>query len=255
MPPSVPSNLAPTGGSHLSSQSPVSPRSVSLGPQPTLSNKSSNSNNSSTQGYTSSNSNSGGATPPRRPIDLNNGGASGSGPAATAGLTPGGIGPGAGTAGATAGGKTRARDLLRRHYGLGVGPPPAKAVSNANDPMDLNSPAFDAKSYYEQLITTSTLPTLLKRENELMSEIRQLDSERQSLVYNHHHELIAASDTIGAMKAHAESLDADLDLLKAAFSEISRLSSEVSLESQSHEEARRPSSTPPRRQSLSRDRD
>jgi vacuolar protein sorting-associated protein 51 len=30
-------------------------------------------------------------------------------------------------------------------------------------------------------------------------EIRQLGSERQSLVYNHHHELIAASDTIAAV--------------------------------------------------------
>lgn len=77
--------------------------------------------------------------------------------------------------------------------------------------------AFDAKTYYEQLITTSSLPTLLKRENDLLTgvwdsrvfhffialtrwtEIRQLDSERQSLVYNHHHELIAASDTIAAV--------------------------------------------------------
>ena len=32
------------------------------------------------------------------------------------------------------------------------------------------------------------------------TEIRQLDSERQSLVYNHHHELIAASDTIAAVR-------------------------------------------------------
>lgn len=82
----------------------------------------------------------------------------------------------------------------------------------------------------------------------MLSEIRQLDSERQSLVYNHHHELIAASDTIAAvrgrnafpnltfyvhflqMKTRAESLDADLDLLKVAFSEISRLSAEVSIE-------------------------
>jgi hypothetical protein len=32
------------------------------------------------------------------------------------------------------------------------------------------------------------------------------------------------------MKARAESLDADLDALKAAFSEISRLSAEVSIE-------------------------
>ncbi|KAF5337927.1 hypothetical protein D9758_013102 [Tetrapyrgos nigripes] len=124
--------------------------------------------------------------------------------------------------------KPRARDLLRKHYGLGVGPPPPSG--KPTDPMNLDSPAFDAKAYYEQLITTSSLPTLLKRENEILSEIRELDSERQSLVYNHHHELIAASDTIAAMKTRAESLDADLDRLKEAFSEISRLANEVAIE-------------------------
>lgn len=109
----------------------------------------------------------------------------------------------------------------------------------------VDSSAFDAKAYYEQLITTASLPALLKRENGLLSEIRELDSERQSLVYNHHHELIAASDTIAAvrlatssfdgaacswqaqMKSRADHLDADLDLLRAAFSEISRLSTEI----------------------------
>ncbi|THV07265.1 hypothetical protein K435DRAFT_815513 [Dendrothele bispora CBS 962.96] len=124
--------------------------------------------------------------------------------------------------------KTRARDLLRKHYGLGVGPPPPSG--KPTDPMNLDSPVFDAKAYYEQLITTSSLPTLLKRENEILGEIRELDSERQSLVYNHHHELIAASDTIAAMKTRAESLDADLDRLKEAFSEISRLANEVAIE-------------------------
>ncbi|TFK75191.1 hypothetical protein BDN72DRAFT_787826 [Pluteus cervinus] len=129
--------------------------------------------------------------------------------------------------------KGRARDLLRRHYGLGVGPPPSMP-GKPNDPMNLDSAAFDAKSYYEQLITTSSLPVLLKRENDLLTEIRELDSERQSLVYNHHHELIAASDTIASMKTRAESLDADLDLLRAAFSEISRLATEVSIENHRH---------------------
>ncbi len=37
------------------------------------------------------------------------------------------------------------------------------------------------------------------------------------------------------MKSRAESLDADLDLLKAAFSEISRLAEEVAVQSQSAE--------------------
>ncbi|GJE94771.1 vacuolar protein sorting-associated family 51 protein [Phanerochaete sordida] len=126
--------------------------------------------------------------------------------------------------------KPRARDLLRKHYGLGVGPPTPSGGRGAADPMDLDSTAFDAKAYYEQLITTSSLPALLRKENELLNDIRELDSERQSLVYNHHHELIAASDTIAAMKARAENLDAEMDLLKVAFSEISRLSAEVAVE-------------------------
>ncbi|KAI9057265.1 hypothetical protein FKP32DRAFT_1598368 [Trametes sanguinea] len=97
--------------------------------------------------------------------------------------------------------KTRARELLRKHYGLGLGPPPPLGgAKSSQDPMDFDSPVFDARAYYEQLITTSSLPTLLKTENDLLTEIRQLDSERQSLVYNHHHELIAASDTIAAVR-------------------------------------------------------
>ncbi|QRW18493.1 vacuolar protein sorting-associated protein, Vps51/Vps67 family protein [Rhizoctonia solani] len=126
-------------------------------------------------------------------------------------------------------GRGRARDLLRKHYGLGVAA--ATGSLRSKDPMDLDSPNFDAKAYYEHLITTATLPELLKKENELIvTEIKQLDGERQSLVYNHHHELIAASDTIHAMKTRAESLDVDLDKLMTAFSEISRLSAEVSVE-------------------------
>ncbi|KAL0060178.1 hypothetical protein AAF712_013025 [Marasmius tenuissimus] len=70
--------------------------------------------------------------------------------------------------------KTRARDLLRKHYGLGVGPPPP-LPGKSNDPMNLDSPAFDAKAYYEQLITTSSLPVLLKRENEILTGSTTLD--------------------------------------------------------------------------------
>jgi hypothetical protein len=85
--------------------------------------------------------------------------------------------------------RSKARDLLRKHYGLGVGPPPPSG--KPQDPMDLgesisriltnplspcpslplDSPAFDAKAYYEQLITTSSLATLLKRESELLSGV------------------------------------------------------------------------------------
>ena len=39
-----------------------------------------------------------------------------------------------------------------------------------------------------------------------LPEMRQLDGERQSLVYNHHHELIDASDTLSAVSRSPEPL-------------------------------------------------
>ena len=81
--------------------------------------------------------------------------------------------------------KVRARDLLRKHYGLGQPGPPAPLPGRTNDPMDLgmsdincqtwclrtatDSTAFDARTYYDQLITTSPLVALIKHENELLS--------------------------------------------------------------------------------------
>ena len=44
-----------------------------------------------------------------------------------------------------------------------------KEASQMTDSLKLDSPAFDAKSYYDQLIITSSLGTLLKRENALQS--------------------------------------------------------------------------------------
>jgi hypothetical protein len=43
------------------------------------------------------------------------------------------------------------------------------------------------------------------------------------------------------MKTRAESLDADLDLLKVAFSEISRLASEIAIETSRPDRPRDPS--------------
>ena len=115
--------------------------------------------------------------------------------------------------------KAKAMDLLRKHYGLSVTPPTPSG--RPTDPLDLGQsslrnillreisdlPAFDSKAYYGQLITTASLTTLLKKENELLTgelfgdhvaysrlympscaEMRQLDSGSQALVYNHHHE-------------------------------------------------------------------
>ncbi|MBW0494585.1 hypothetical protein O181_034300 [Austropuccinia psidii MF-1] len=57
---------------------------------------------------------------------------------------------------------------------------------------------------------------------------RELDAKRQSLVYNHHHELVEASETIGKMTAGSDKLDGTLVRLQDSFSSISELLSTLS---------------------------
>ncbi|GAA5861422.1 hypothetical protein JCM1840_005363 [Sporobolomyces johnsonii] len=137
--------------------------------------------------------------------------------------------------------KKRNRNLLRDYYGL--------TGAKAGDPLDLDSPSsFNPDAYFQSLTSTASLPDLLKRENELLNEIRELDGERQSLVYNHHHELIEASDTIRKMKSRAEALDTSLDSLKASFQSISQLSASLAPPSPSTRSSpSNPPQTPTRR--------
>lgn len=77
------------------------------------------------------------------------------------------------------------------------------------------------------LLTTSTLPQLLRASTTISGSIADLESERQSLVYNHHHELIDASITISKMKVRAESLETTLEQLKASLSRCAELESSL----------------------------
>ncbi|KAK4055199.1 hypothetical protein OIV83_000479 [Microbotryomycetes sp. JL201] len=141
--------------------------------------------------------------------------------------------------------KKRTRDLLRDYYGLGSEGKKVTA-SPTPDALDIDNPAtFVPEAYFRELSQKASLPELLKREEELISEIRELDGERQSIVYNHHHELIEASDTIRKMKSRAEALDTSLEALKASLESISQLSTSLVSNRQLPRPARPPLNAPP----------
>ncbi|GAC77155.1 hypothetical protein L1887_62767 [Cichorium endivia] len=124
--------------------------------------------------------------------------------------------------------KRRAANLLRDYYGLSSDAP------SASSSPSLDSTAGDSKRKgagpdvdLNSLLRSNSLSVLLGKESELIVQIRELDGERQSLVYNHHHELVAASDTIRNMKLRSESLDPSLDSLKSCFESMSTLSSHL----------------------------
>jgi hypothetical protein len=116
---------------------------------------------------------------------------------------------------------------------LGTYPPVARLAFRPADPTRLatlaDSPNFNPKLYYQDLIERSSLADLLKVQAELArgasrrvacrsplqkarpltgeslawrrsiccyTEIRQLDQEKHDLIYGRHHDLVAASSTI-----------------------------------------------------------
>ncbi|CED84528.1 Uncharacterized conserved protein [Phaffia rhodozyma] len=125
---------------------------------------------------------------------------------------------------------SRARDLLRAHYKLDGSGSPKK--EGEQDDTDLDSRSFNPSKYYASLLSSSSLPQLLKIENDLSEQIRLLDSERHGLVYNHHHELVSASSTLQKMNSQTSPLADSLDQIRSSFSSISQLTASLSLPSE-----------------------
>ncbi|KAK2803215.1 hypothetical protein FQN50_007082 [Emmonsiellopsis sp. PD_5] len=80
----------------------------------------------------------------------------------------------------------------------------AQLASLSSTHAELDNPDFDPSAYISHLLSTSSLSTILKAENSLISDIRTLDGERKALVYDNYSKLIKAVETIGKMRASIE---------------------------------------------------
>jgi hypothetical protein len=106
----------------------------------------------------------------------------------------------------------RNRTALRDYYGLrnpstaDASSPTDVSRSSSVEPSgpqippsalaSLDREGFDAGSHVRQVLENEPLQSLLALENELVSEIRNLDGERKALVYDNYSKLISATDTI-----------------------------------------------------------
>ncbi|PWN39750.1 hypothetical protein IE81DRAFT_349909 [Ceraceosorus guamensis] len=124
---------------------------------------------------------------------------------------------------------------LRDYYGLaasasnGSSSAGAAVASSSSSPLDPDSINFSPSLALEDLRRTKNAAGLMNDQARLLTEIRELDGERQSLVYNHHHELVAASETIRKMKTRADDLTPSLDALRASLTQIDKTRAELSL--------------------------
>ncbi|KAJ1949701.1 hypothetical protein IWQ62_006690, partial [Dispira parvispora] len=79
---------------------------------------------------------------------------------------------------------------------------------------DFNSTRFEPKRYASALLKDQPLVAVLQQANRLDQEIRQLDGDMKTLVYENYSKFIRATETIGKMKTDVVDMDAEMAKLQ-----------------------------------------
>jgi hypothetical protein len=98
----------------------------------------------------------------------------------------------------------KARGLLSSYYGVGA---------SGADPLDLDGPSFNSDKYVSRLLENQSLADLVHKGNDLVTEIKSLDSDMQMLVYENYNKFISATDTIRSMKEKVEGMEDQMNQL------------------------------------------
>lgn len=134
----------------------------------------------------------------------------------------------------------RNRTALREFYGIknaskegdskiseessrtGLGPEEDETLT------ELDKSDFNAEAYVDSLLAKEGLKGVLKVEADLVSQIRNLDSDRKSLVYDNYSKLLVATSTIRRMRGNMDPLAPTTHTLGPAISHIAETASLLS---------------------------
>ncbi|KAJ1983540.1 hypothetical protein H4R34_001226 [Dimargaris verticillata] len=103
-----------------------------------------------------------------------------------------------------------------------LSPTRAPAAAGAQEALyDLNSARFEPRQYTRSLLRDQPLASLLQQTNRLHQEIKQLDGEMKTLVYENYSKFISATETIGQMKTDVVDMDTEMLKLKDKIQSVS----------------------------------
>ncbi|KAK5578350.1 hypothetical protein RB653_008020 [Dictyostelium firmibasis] len=119
----------------------------------------------------------------------------------------------------------RVRNLLKTYYGPGIGE--GSDSSSMNDPLNIDGPSFNLNNYFDSIVRTSTLNQLIQKDNQMVSEIRTLDGDMKTLVYDNYTKFINATDIIKKMKTNVENMEEGMALLSKNMDLITNCSEKI----------------------------
>ncbi|XP_061659642.1 vacuolar protein sorting-associated protein 51 homolog [Syngnathoides biaculeatus] len=126
-----------------------------------------------------------------------------------------------------AGRKRRVHGMLKLYYGLN-GEGKADDTPPSLDPCDINGAHFDPEDYLNKLRRECSLAELMDQETCMVKQIRSLDSDMQTLVYENYNKFISATDTIRKMKNDFKKMEDEMDCLSANMAAITDFSARIS---------------------------
>jgi hypothetical protein len=107
--------------------------------------------------------------------------------------------------------------------------PQSTTFSSTYDPTNIDSPGFDPESYVSKLLRESRLTHLIDKEQLLTKQIKTLDNEMQTLVYENYNKFISATDTIRQMKKDFKTMEDEMAHLISTMSTINSNNHQIHL--------------------------
>jgi hypothetical protein len=107
--------------------------------------------------------------------------------------------------------------------------PQSTTFPSTYDPTNIDSPGFDPETYVTKLLRESRLTHLIDKEQLLTKQIKTLDNEMQTLVYENYNKFISATDTIRQMKKDFKTMEDEMTHLISTMSTINTNSHQIHL--------------------------
>jgi len=120
--------------------------------------------------------------------------------------------------------RRKKRGILKLYYGM----TDQTTATESQDPHDMNGAHFQHQSYLEKLLKEKSLPELMDKETEIVKQIKSLDSDMQTLVYENYNKFISATDTIKKMKNDFHRMEDEMGKLDKTLSTVMDFSDKVS---------------------------
>ncbi|RLN94073.1 hypothetical protein BBJ28_00024738, partial [Nothophytophthora sp. Chile5] len=119
-------------------------------------------------------------------------------------------------------GMARMQELLSSYYGL------QDKESEQERLRNIDSPGFAPKTYVK-LLESRGLNDLLATDDQLIREIKELDTNMQMLVYENYNKFISATDTIRKMKNNVASMEDEVGRVVASMDAITAKSESINV--------------------------